>query len=209
MPNVLIVDDHPVFLEGLGMLVEQMDGFELAGRCASGAEAMKQLPEHDPDVVVLDFQLGDITGLDVLARINEGRRRPRVLFLSGRLQPEDVYRLVESGADGVIEKDATFKEIEDAVRRVARGERVLSPRLTAAMMAGIRQRREQPPVSLSDRELEIVARLAHGLTAPAIASELGLSVSTIKATLQRIYEKLGVSDRAAAVAEAMRRGLID
>jgi len=209
VPRVLIVDDHPVFLEGLGMLVEQMDGFELAGRCASGEEAMKRLPEYDPDLVVLDFQLGDITGLDVLARINEARRRPRVLFVSGRLQAEDVYRLVESGADGVIEKDATFKEIEDAMRRVARGERVMSPRLTSAMMAGVRRRREQPPVSLSDRELEIVGRLAHGLAAPTIASELGLSVSTIKATLQRIYEKLGVSDRAAAVAEAMRRGLID
>jgi two-component system, NarL family, nitrate/nitrite response regulator NarL len=207
--SVLIVDDHPVFLEGLGMLVEAMDGFELAGRCASGEDAMKRLPECDPDVVVLDFQLGDITGLDVLARINESRRRPRVLFLSGRLQSEDVYRLVESGADGVIEKDASFKEIEEAVRRVARGERVLSPRLASAVMAGVRQRREQPPVSLSDRELEIVARLAHGLTAPAIARELGVSVSTIKATLQRIYEKLGVSDRAAAVAEAMRRRLID
>jgi two-component system nitrate/nitrite response regulator NarL len=210
VPSVLIVDDHPVFLEGLGMLVEHMDGFELAGRCASGEEAMKRLPELAPDVVVLDFQLGDITGLDVLGQINEGRRRPRVLFVSGRLQPEDAYRLVEAGADGVIEKDATFNEIEDALRRVARGERVLSSRLTSAVMAGVRQRREQPPpVSLSDRELEIVDRLAHGLTAPAIAGELGLSVSTIKATLQRIYEKLGVSDRAAAVAETMRRGLID
>jgi two-component system nitrate/nitrite response regulator NarL len=109
----------------------------------------------------------------------------------------------------VIEKDATFNEIEDAIRRVAGGERVLSPRLTAAVMAGVSERRAQPVVVLSDREQEILGGLARGLTAPAIAEDLGLSVSTVKATLQRLYEKLGVSDRAAAVAEAMRRHLID
>lgn len=209
MARVLIVDDHPVFLEGIGMLVEQLDGFELAARCDSGHEAMKLLTEDTPDLVVLDFQLGDMTGLDVLTHINEHRLSVRVLFVSGRLQGEDAYRLVEAGADGVIEKDATFKEIEDAILRVAGGERVLSPRLTAAVMAGVRERRDQPAVVLSDRELEILDGLSRGLTAPAIAEDLGLSVSTIKAALQRLYEKLGVSDRAAAVAEAMRRQLID
>jgi two-component system, NarL family, nitrate/nitrite response regulator NarL len=207
--GVLIVDDHPVFLEGIGMLVEQMDGFELVGRCDSGEQAKRRLSEDAPDLVVLDFQLGDMTGLDVLAHIADNRLGSRVLFVSGRLQPEEAYRLVEAGADGVIEKDATFQEIEDAIRRVARGERVLAPRLTAALMAGVRERRDQAPVSLSDREVEVLGRLARGLTAPAIARELGLSVSTVKATLHRLYEKLEVSDRAAAVAEAMRRRLID
>jgi two-component system nitrate/nitrite response regulator NarL len=205
---VLIVDDHPMFLEGLSMLVDGLDGFEVAGRCDSGREAMRLLDEDAPDLVVLDFQLGDLTGLDVLTHINEHRIGSRVLFVSGRLQGEDAYRLVEAGADGVIEKDASFKDIEDAIRRVDRGERVLSSRLTAAVMAGVRERRDQPAVILSDRELEILERLASGLTAPAIGTQLGVSVSTIKASLQRLYEKLGVSDRAAAVAEAMRRGLI-
>jgi two-component system nitrate/nitrite response regulator NarL len=209
VPTALIVDDHPVFLEGIGMLVEHMDGFQLAGRCESGEEAIRLLSDDPPDIVVLDFQLGDMTGLDVLRHITGRRLGTRVLFVSGRLQSEDAFRLVESGADGVIEKDASFKEIEDAIRRVSRGERVLSPRLTAAVMAGVRERRDQPVVILSDREQQILDRLARGLTAPAIAEELGLSVSTIKATLQRLYEKLGVSDRAAAVAEAMRRRLIN
>jgi two-component system nitrate/nitrite response regulator NarL len=207
--RVLIVDDHPVFLEGIGMLVEELDGFELAGRCDSGNEAMRRLTEDPPDLVVLDFQLGDMTGLDVLTHINEQHLGVRVLFVSGRLQGEDAYRLVEAGADGVIEKDSTFDQIADAIQRVSRGERVLSPRLTGAVMAGVRERRDQPAVILSDRELEILDGLARGLTAPAIAEALGLSVSTIKASLQRLYEKLGVSDRAAAVAEAMRRRLID
>jgi two-component system, NarL family, nitrate/nitrite response regulator NarL len=207
--RVLIVDDHPLFLEGIGMLVDRLDDVELVGRCDSGAAGIRALEEQEPDLVVLDFQLGDMTGLDVLARITERRLPTRVLFVSGRLQGDDAYRLVEGGAVGVIEKDATFDEIADAITRVARGETVMSPRVQSAIMTGVRERRDrQAPVILSDRELEILDGLARGLTAPAIGRELNLSGSTIKSHLQRLYDKLGVSDRAAAVAEAMRRDLI-
>jgi two-component system nitrate/nitrite response regulator NarL len=207
--RALIVDDHPLFLEGIGMLVERLDGIELAGRCDSGQAGIDTLAEDPPDLVVLDFQLGDMTGLDVLNRINELHPDTRVLFVSGRLQGDDAYQLVEAGAQGIIEKDASFDEIADAITRVARGETVLAPRVQSAVMAGVRERRDRAPVaSLSDRELEILKGLARGLTAPAIARELDLSASTIKSYLQRVYEKLGVSDRAAAVAEGMRRGLI-
>jgi two-component system nitrate/nitrite response regulator NarL len=207
--RALIVDDHPLFLEGIGMLVERLDGIELAGRCDSGQAGIDTLNEDPPDLVVLDFQLGDMTGLDVLNQITERRLPTRALFVSGRLQGDDAYQLVEAGAQGVIEKDSTFDEIADAITRVARGETVLSPRVQAAVMAGVRERRDRAPIaSLSDRELEILDGLSRGLTAPAIARELGLSASTIKSYLQRLYEKLGVSDRAAAVGEGMRRGLI-
>jgi two-component system, NarL family, nitrate/nitrite response regulator NarL len=207
--RALIVDDHPLFLEGIGMLVERLDGIELAGRCDNGQAGIDALLEDPPDLVILDFQLGDMTGLDVLNRVNEHRLDTRVLFVSGRLQGDDAYQLVEAGAQGIIEKDASFDEIADAIQRVARGETVLSPRVQAGVMAGVRERRNRAPVaSLSDRELEILNGLSRGLTAPAIARELDLSASTIKSYLQRVYEKLGVSDRAAAVAEGMRRGLI-
>ena len=208
--RVLIVDDHPLFLEGIGMLVDRLDGVELVGRCDSGEAGIDALIADLPDVVVLDFQLGDMTGLDVLQHINEAGIEVRVLFVSGRLEGDDAYQLVEAGASGVIEKDATFDEIADAIQRVARGDTVLSPRVQAAVMAGVRERRDRAPmIPLSDRELAILKGLARGLTAPAIAKELTLSASTIKSYLQRVYEKLGVSDRAAAVAEGMRRQLID
>jgi two-component system nitrate/nitrite response regulator NarL len=208
--RVLIVDDHPLFLEGIGMLVDRLDGVELVGRCDSGETGIDALVADVPDVVVLDFQLGDMTGLDVLNHINEAGIDVRVLFVSGRLEGDNAYQLVEAGASGVIEKDATFDEIADAIQRVARGDTVLSPRVQASVMAGVRERRDRAPmIPLSDRELAILNGLARGLTAPAIAKELTLSASTIKSYLQRVYEKLGVSDRAAAVAEGMRRGLID
>ena len=208
--RVLVVDDHPMFLEGIGMLVEGLDGVELAGKAASGDEAIAQLSNGlAPDMIVLDFQLGDITGLDVLGHIRERGLDVRTLFVSGRLEGEDAYRIVEAGAHGLIEKDATFAEIGDAILQVAGGGRVMSPRVTAVVMAGVQERADQPPVILSDREREILGGLARGLSAPAIGDELELSASTIKTYLQRLYEKLGVSDRAAAVAEAMRRRLID
>jgi two-component system, NarL family, nitrate/nitrite response regulator NarL len=207
--TALIVDDHPLFLEGISMLVERLDGIELAGRCESGEEAIEQVSAAAPDLVVMDFQLGDITGLDVLNELSERGLTIRALFVSGRLQDDDAYRLVEAGALGIIEKDASFDQIADAIERVARGETVLSPRVQAAVMAGIRERRDREPVvSLSDRELEILHGLARGLTAPAIGRELSLSPATVKSYLQRLYDKLGVSDRAAAVAEGMRRGLV-
>jgi two-component system nitrate/nitrite response regulator NarL len=198
-----------MFLEGLGMLVEGMDGIELAGRASSGDEAIARLSNGSPpDLVVLDFQLGDITGLDVLEHIRDRGLPVRALFVSGRLDGDDAYRIVEAGAHGLIEKDSSFDEIADAIARVARGERVMSARVTAVVMAGVQERASQPPVILSDREREILGGLARGLTAPAIGRELDLSASTIKTYLQRLYEKLGVSDRAAAVAEGLRRGLI-
>jgi two-component system, NarL family, nitrate/nitrite response regulator NarL len=208
--RALIVDDHPLFLEGISMLVERIDGIELAGRCDSGEAAVDLLMAEAPDVVVMDFQLGDITGLDVLTEITARGLKVRALFVSGRLEDDDAYRLVEAGALGIIEKDSTFDQIADAISRVARGETVLSPRVQAAVMAGVRERRDRAPVvRLSDRELEILNGLARGLSAPAIGRELSLSAATIKSYLQRLYDKLGVSDRAAAVAEGMRRGLVE
>ena len=208
--RALIVDDHPLFLEGISMLVDRLDGIELAGRCDTGAAAVETLMADPPDLVVMDFQLGDITGLDVLTEITQRGLTVRALFVSGRLQDDDAYRLVEAGALGIIEKDATFDQIADAITRVARGETVLSQRVQAAVMAGVRERRDQAPaVRLSDREREILNGLARGLSAPAIGRELSLSAATIKSYLQRLYDKLDVSDRAAAVAEGMRRGLLE
>jgi two-component system nitrate/nitrite response regulator NarL len=167
-------------------------------------------PPHDGFAIVNNLAIGTplvvfsrSIGIDVI-------RSDRSLFVSGRLQDDDAYRIVEAGALGIIEKDATFDQIADAITRVARGEAVLSPRVQAAVMAGVRERREQgPAVRLSDREQEIHHGLARGLSAPAIGRELSLSAATVKSYLQRLYDKLGVSDRAAAVAEGMRRGLVE
>jgi two-component system, NarL family, nitrate/nitrite response regulator NarL len=170
------------------MLVERTDGVELAGRVGSGQEAIATLADDPPDLMILDFQLGDMTGLVVLEHVIGHGLPTRVLFVSGRLQGEDAYAIVEGGAHGLIEKSATFDEIADAITRVAHGQMVLSGRVQAAVMAGVRDRRNQPAVVLSDRELAILEGLARGLTAPGIGRELELSTSTVKTYLQRLYE---------------------
>ena len=119
------------------------------------------------------------------------------------------YELVEAGAAGVLDKSALPDEIGDALLRIAQGETVLAPDVQSALMQAVRDRRERPPTVLSPREAEVLRFLAAGLSAPQIARELHLSPSTVKTHLQRLYERLEVSDRAAAVAEGMRRGLIE
>jgi two-component system nitrate/nitrite response regulator NarL len=133
----------------------------------------------------------------------------RVLFVSGALDAQVSYELIEAGAAGVLDKTAMPDQIGDALVRIAQGETVLAPTVQSALMRAVRDRREKPATVLSPREGEVLRFLAAGLSAPQIARELHLSPSTVKTHLQRLYERLGVSDRAAAVAEGMRRGLIE
>jgi two-component system nitrate/nitrite response regulator NarL len=131
-----------------------------------------------------------------------------VLFVTGTVDPAGAYDLVQAGAAGVLEKDATPAMIGEALLRIAAGETVLAPSVQAALVSGVQARRE-PAIVLSPREHDVLRGLVRGLTGPQIAAELHVSPSTVKTHLQRLYERLGVSDRAAAVAEGMRRGLFE
>jgi two-component system nitrate/nitrite response regulator NarL len=203
--RVLIVDDHPLFLEGIGMLVDRLDGVELVGRCDSGEAGIDALIADLPDVVVLDFQLGDMTGLDVLQHINEAGIEVRVLFVSGRLEGDDAYQLVEAGASGVIEKDATFDEIADAITRVARGETVLSPAVAAMMV----RRASSPGPVMTEREVEVLGLVAHGMTNKEIAAKLFLSAKTVQHHVAHIYDKIDRRTRAGAAMFAMEHRLVN
>ena len=206
--RVLVADDHPLFLFAIAHSVNARPELELVAQARTGREAIAAALETQPDLAVLDVEMPDLNGLDVLHAINRERLACRVLFVSGSLDPARSYDLIEAGAAGVLEKDAMPDEIGDALIRISEGETVLAPSVQAALMREVRDRRERTPTVLSPRESQVLAFLAEGLSAPQIAAELGLSPSTIKTHLQRLYERLGVSDRAAAVAEGMRRGLI-
>lgn len=207
--RVLIADDHPLFLFAIAHSVSSRPELELVAQARTGREAIAAALELRPDLAVLDVEMPDLGGLDVLHAINREGLPTRVLFVSGNLDPATSYSLIEAGAAGVLEKDAMPEEIGDALIRIAQGETVLAPAVQAALMREVRDRRERPQTMLSPREAEVLNFLAEGLSAPQIAAELHLSPSTIKTHLQRLYERLEVSDRAAAVAEGMRRGLIE
>jgi two-component system nitrate/nitrite response regulator NarL len=207
--RVLIADDHPLFLFAIAHSVNSREGLELVGQASTGREAIAVALETRPDLAVLDVEMPDLGGLDVLQAINREGLSTRVLFVSGSLDAAKSYSLIEAGAAGVLEKDAMPEQIGDALIRIAQGETVLAPSVQAGLMREVRDRRERTPTVLSPREAEVLEFLAAGLSAPQIAAELHLSPSTIKTHLQRLYERLGVSDRAAAGAEGMRRGLIE
>jgi two-component system, NarL family, nitrate/nitrite response regulator NarL len=207
--TVLVADDHPLYREGIARAIEQRPDLRLVGAVADGQEALDRIRALTPDVAVLDVRMPVFDGVEVLTALRAEQRPTRIVLLSAFTDREIVVAAVAAGVDGYLSKDADRTEICDAVAAVARGEARLDPALQAGLMDEIRRRRTQgPPARLTDREAEVLRFIAEGMSAPAIAERLELSTATVKTHLSNLYDKLGVSDRAAAVAEAMRRDLL-
>jgi two-component system nitrate/nitrite response regulator NarL len=206
--RVLLAEDHPVYLEGLSAAIRAAPDLDLALVCEEGGGALDGIREQRPDVAVLDLRLPVLTAREVLAQLVEEGLSTRVLILSAHLEGEAIVDCLELGATGYMAKDATRADILDAIRTVASGQAVISTEAQTHMADEIRRRAQNAQGALSAREREILGLLAQGASAPDIARQLYLSPATVKTHLHNVYEKLGVSERAAAVAEGMRRGLI-
>jgi two-component system nitrate/nitrite response regulator NarL len=207
--RVLIADDHPIYIDGLAAAIERTDDLELIGKCRDGAEALAQIKADAPDVAVLDLRMPRLDATDVLEELTAGDGPPcRVLVLSVHVGAGEVHECVSLGASGYLAKDTDRAEICEAIRAVAQGRIVLSDDAQAAMAAELQHRRAVEREQLTAREREILDLLAVGASAPDIAAQLYLSTATVKTHLHNLYRKFDVSDRAAAVAEGMRRGLI-
>jgi two-component system, NarL family, nitrate/nitrite response regulator NarL len=175
--------------------------------CRNGQEALEQLRADPPDVAVLDLRMPRLGAKAVLTEL-QGELPCPVLVLSVHVEGDDVHECISLGASGYIAKDADRSEICDAIRNVAAGQTVLSTDAAAGIATALQHRHTVQAGLLTDREGEVLGLLATGASAPDIASQLHLSAATVKTHLHNLYAKLGVSDRAAAVAEGMRRGLI-
>jgi two-component system nitrate/nitrite response regulator NarL len=206
--RIVVADDHPLYLDGLVGAVRERAEFELIGQARDGLEALKLIREAEPDVAVLDLRLPGIDGVDVLKDIKRSFPEVRVLILSWVTTSAVVYDVIECGADGYMSKTAARAEICDAIAIVARGQSYMSPELSGGIAEQIRLRSNTKRELLSSREHQVLALLADGLKVQDVAKRLNLSVSTVKTHQEHLYEKLGVSSAAAAVAEAMRRGML-
>ncbi len=208
--RVLLADDHPVYREGLAQALGQRPELEVIAEAADGRQALEAIRGLDPDVAVIDLQLPELDGAAVLDAIQREGRRTLCVVLSAYDESGRVYRSVAAGARAYLVKTAPAHAIADAVLAVARGQAVFPPALQAGLASEIRMRRDlaERPV-LSPRELDVLRLAADGLSTGEIGARLHLSAATVKSHLQHVYEKLEVSDRAAAVAHAMRRGLLD
>ncbi len=214
MVRVLIADDHTMVREGLRWALEHA-GLDVVGEAADGEEAVDMAEQHRPDVVLMDLSLPVLSGAAATKRIKALVPGTSVLALSMLSDDTAVSSALDAGASGYLVKDCTTSEIVDAVKRVAGGERVMSPSVSTAMSASAQHapRPSMPSVAstrplISKREEEVLRLMATGVSIPEAARRLYISVKTVKNHLSSIYQKLDSHDRAQAVLKAMRMGLI-
>ncbi|MEV6903119.1 response regulator transcription factor [Amycolatopsis sp. NPDC051372] len=203
--TLLIADDHPIVRDGLRGIFTGEHGFEVLGEAANGAEAVTLAVSLKPDVVLMDLRMPGTDGVSAITELARLGNPARVLVLTTYDTDSDVLPAIEAGATGYLLKDAPREELFRAVRAAARGEAVLSPAVASRLMGQMRAPTKEP---LSQREIEVLTLVARGSTNKDAAKKLFISEATVKTHLIHAYAKLGVKDRAAAVAVAFERGLL-
>jgi len=203
--RILLVDDHPVVRHGLRGMLDAEDDLRVIGEASSGAAGVDLAAAERPDIVLMDLRMPDGDGVSATEQILARVPGTRVVVLTTYESDRDILRAIEAGACGYLLKDATPTELAEAVRAAARGETVLAPSVASTL---VRQVRRPVPPALSAREAEVLGLVARGLTNADIGRELFISEATVKTHLLRVFNKLDVADRTAAVTTAMRHGLL-
>jgi two-component system nitrate/nitrite response regulator NarL len=208
LPRVAVIEGQPLFRDALCRVIRQQPQLQLAGEGGDAREALALLRDVRPDVALVDPALPSLSGARLLTLTSSEGLTTRILFVAARLSRSTAYELLVLGAGGCVLSDTTADELGCAIAEVAAGRTFLCPAVQDALVGEIRVREREPGPLLSPREHEVLRRVAGGESTPAIAAAMHLSMSTVKTHLRHAYDKLEVSDRAAAVAAAMRRGLI-
>lgn len=207
MIRIVVVDDHPVVRDGVAATLAAADDLEVVGQAASGPEAVALVERLRPDVVVMDLRMPGGDGVEAVRELQRRGATTRVLVLTTYDTDSDTVAAIEAGATGYLLKDAPAATLVAAVRSTAAGEAVLSPAVATRLASHVRS--PATSTALTAREREVLALVAQGTPNRAIARELFVSEATVKTHLVHIYAKLGVADRAAAVATAYRQGILD
>jgi DNA-binding NarL/FixJ family response regulator len=203
--GLLIVDDHPVVRDGLRGMFAGDDRFRVLGEAGNGLEALAVARAADPDVVLLDLRMPEMDGVTTITRLREQGSRARVLVLTTYDTDRDVLPAIKAWATGYLLKDTPREDLFRAVLAAHRGESVLSPAVAGRIMGSLRSPGREP---LSQREVEVLRLIAQGNSNRETAARLFISEATVKTHLLHAYAKLGVRDRAAAVAAAFEQGLL-
>ncbi|MGH8910458.1 MAG: response regulator [Egibacteraceae bacterium] len=200
--RVLVVDDHLVVREGTALLVRHDPTIEIAGGASTAAEAVEQARQLAPDVILLDLRLPDMLAPEATRALKRVAPSARVLIFTAYAEHAALEAALDAGADGCLLKDASQADLLESVKRVARGERYVDPRIGGPGTARL------PGPSLTAREYEVLRRVALGETNPEIAEALGLSRNTVKSYLQAVMQKLGARNRIDAILRASEHGLL-
>jgi DNA-binding NarL/FixJ family response regulator len=205
MIALLIVDDHPVVRDGLKGMFAGDDRFAVIGEAANGDEALTVAARQAPDVILMDLRMPVLDGVSTIKALKARGSAARILVLTTYDTDSDVLPAIRAGATGYVLKDTPRAELFRAVLAAHRGESVLSPSVAGRLMGELRSPAREP---LSPRELEVLTLIAQGSSNRETAGRLFISEATVKTHLLHVYAKLGVRDRAAAVATAFERGLL-
>jgi DNA-binding NarL/FixJ family response regulator len=208
--RIVLVDDHPVVVKGLQSLFRAEPDLEVVATCRTGAEGLRAVRQHNPDIVVLDIRMPDLDGFGMLRALEGDAQSPRVILLTAEIDEHATLEAVRLGVHGIVLKDMPAHLLLECVRKVHAGEHWMETRSASRAMAGLIQReaalREVARV-LTTREIEVVKMLSRGLRSSSIAAELHISEGTVKTHLHRIYEKLGVDGRVSLILLAREKGL--
>lgn len=213
--RVLLVDDHTLFRSGLKALLQRQKGFEVVGEAGDGHEGVKRAQSLHPDVVLLDLHMPGISGCEAVQLIAGCDNPPRVVMLTVSEDADDLLETLRAGAQGYLLKNIDADFLVDAIRRAAAGDAVMSPQMTAKLMASVRDApRPAAPLApaghdkLTQREREVMGFLAQGASNKEIARALDLAESTVKIHIQSILKKLNLAGRVQAAVYAVAHGLV-
>jgi DNA-binding NarL/FixJ family response regulator len=212
--QAVIIDDHPIVRAGMRAVLSAADDISVVAEGASGADALRLVAQHHPDVLVLDVNLPDMSGVEVTRQLCDQGTATAILILTVHNDDQTVFGLLECGAVGYVLKDEALEMLVSAVRAAARGESWLSPTVArqvvrrAVGQPTVSSHQSQSPDSLTPRETEVLCLLARGLNNAAIAKQLVLTMRTVQNHVSNIYGKLNVTSRAEAILYALRHGLV-
>jgi len=205
--RVVLADDHPIVRAGIRDLLAAADEIEVVAEAADGRKALEYVRSLKPDVLLLDMEMPEMTGIEVVRVLQESGTAVRILALSAYDDEQYIRGVLGNGAAGYITKEEALETIVQAVRGVARGEDGWLSRRAAARMAAWSRRADNPPhMTLTARETEVLRHLALGWSNDQIAQELVISERTVRFHLTNIYDKLGLESRAQAIAWSLRNG---
>ena len=210
MIQVAIVDDQPLFSEGLGRVVEAQPGMEIVGVAHDGESGVRMCRELKPDVVLMDINMPVMNGVEATRSIRSLLPDTKVLILTVNSDDAYVFQGIKAGATGYLLKDCTPEDLSRAIRTVHAGDTIIAPEIARKMLLAFEEAEEEPSAPhLTERELEIITALAHGRANKQIARELSISEKTVRNHISNIYKKLHVYDKLGAVLYAIREGLVD
>jgi len=206
--RIVVVDDHALFRRGLVGLLSEMEGFQVVGEAANGQDALGVIESEKPDIVLLDVNMPEMSGIQTLAAMRKQGMDSPVLMLTISQHEEDLIGAIRAGASGYLLKNAEPETLRQTIKQVMAGKSVLAPEVTEQVFRLVRSGQLDSASLLTDRELEVLRLLSRGLTTAQTGAKLFISENTVKTHIRHILEKLDVGNRAEAVAKATQIGLI-